>query len=135
MSGSAGEDVAAQSGDSACFSAYLKGIGQAFLFCIETDGQQAQVRFTGPYQGKDVVWDCCFVIVARESQRADSGSPEPNENFIDIGEPVACGIPLRVCLNLDRIDLPAIQKMIVMIRNYKRLRQGRHRFGEQFINP
>jgi hypothetical protein len=135
MSGAPEENVAAWSGEAARFSVYLKDTGQAFLFREEAGGQQAHVRFTGPYQGKDVVWDCCFVTLARESQQADRGSSEPNRNFIDIGEPVACGIPLRVGLALERIDLPAIQKMIIMIRNYKRLRQGRHTFGGHNINP
>jgi len=135
MSGPAGEIVAAQSGDTARFSAYLKGTGQDFLLRDEADGQQAHVRFIGLYQGREVVWDCCFVTAVREAQQIDNGSSELNHNFIDIGQPVACGVPLRVCLNLASIDLPAIQKMIVMIRNYKRLRQGRHRFGEDLINP
>lgn len=122
------EDAVAWSSDVARFSAYLNDTGRDFLLREEANGQQAHVRFTGPYQGREVVWDCCLVTPASES-------PEPGHNFIDIGEPVACGIPLRVCLNLNRIDLPAVQKMIVMIRNYKRLRQGRHMFGEHSINP
>jgi hypothetical protein len=135
MSGVPEENVAAWSGDAARFSAYLKDTGQAFLFCEEAGDQQAHIRFTGPYQGKDVVWDCCFVTLARESQQADRGSSEADKSFIDIGEPVVSGVPLRVGLALQRIDLPAIQKMIVMIRNYKRLRQGRHTFGRYNINP
>jgi hypothetical protein len=135
MNGAPEEDVAAWSGKVARFSAYLKDTGQAFLFREEAGDQQVHVRFTGPYQGKDVVWDCCFVTLARESQQADRGSSEAGRSFIDIGEPDACGTPLRVGLALQRIDLPAIQKMIIMIRNYKRLRQGRHTFGERNINP
>ena len=135
MSGAPEENVAAWSGEAARFSVYLKDTGQAFLFREEAGGQQAHVRFTGPYQGREVVWECRFVTLALESQQAVSRLPELSHSFIDIGEPVACGIPLRVCLNLDRIDLPAIQKMIVMIRNYKRLRQGRHTFGGYNINP
>jgi hypothetical protein len=130
------EDAAEWSGDAARFSAYLHDTGQAFLLREETaDDQQAHVRFTGPYQGREVVWDCRFVTLALESQQAVSRSPELNHSFIDIGEPVACGIPLRVCLNLDRIDLPAIQKMIIMIRSYKRLRLGCHAFGEHSVSP
>ena len=129
------EGAAACSGDAARFSAHLNETGQAFLFREEMDGQQAHVRFIGTYQGREVVWDCLFFTPARELKQSDSGSQKLKHNFIDIGESVACGIPLRVCLNLDRIDLSAIQKMIIMIRNYKCLRQGRHVFGEQSINP
>jgi hypothetical protein len=39
-------------------------------------------------------------------------------------------VPLRVGLDLQRIDRPAIEKMIIMIRNYRNLRYGRHEYGE-----
>jgi len=129
------KEAAAWSGDSACFSAYLKDTQQAFLLCGEMDGKQAHVRFTGPWQGREVVWDCRFVIRAHESCLIEGGTSVSKGDYIDIGEPVAAGIPLRVCLNLVRIDLPAIQKMIIMIRNYRNLRSGRHVFGEHSISP
>lgn len=135
MAGVPEQDAAAWSGDVTRFSAYLEDTGQAFLFRGEANGQQAHVRFTGLYRGSEVVWDCSFTTLTFELQQTASRSPELNHNFIDIGEPVECGIPLRVCLNLGRIDLPAVRKMIIMIRNYKRLQQGRHAFGDHSFIP
>jgi len=123
----------AWSGDADRFSAYLKTTGQDFLLCGEADEQQVHVRFTGPWRGREVVWDCHFITHAHELDKTVPASIEGQHNYIDIGEPSARGIPLRVCLELPRIDLPAIRKMMVMIRNYRNLRPGRHTFGKRGI--
>ncbi|HHH44707.1 MAG TPA: hypothetical protein ENK49_11265 [Gammaproteobacteria bacterium] len=126
---------AAWSDDADRFSAYLKTTEQCFLLCGETGEQQVHVRFTGPWQGREVVWDCHFVTLDHELGKMLPASLMEPHNFIEIGEPSARGMPLRVCLDLPRIDLPAIRKMIVMIRNYRNLRPGRHAFGKRGINP
>ncbi len=122
---------AALSGDVAIFSAYLRTAGLDFLVLEETEAQ-ARVRFVGRFQGEDVVWDCRFVTLDEERRRYEvpgALTAQPMANFIDIGSPGATGVPLRVGLELERIDHPAILKMMVMIRNYKRLKPGRHEFG------
>jgi hypothetical protein len=110
-------DVAA-SGDPEVLAAHLRRTGDPFLLLGELRHDRARVRFTGPFEGADVVWDCEFRALQ-----------SPQRSFIDIGQPTAGGVPLRVGLNLARIDRSAILKMIVMIRNYRRLRRGRHEFG------
>jgi hypothetical protein len=67
-----------------------------------------------------VVWDCDFLTL--DAARAA-------RNFIDVGESGPQGVPVRVGLAVTRIDRPAIEKMILMIRNYRRLRPGRHEYG------
>ena len=95
-------------------------------------GQAAQVRFTGCFEGKRVVWDCQFTTLAyraaQSSYSIEPGSTPTECCFIDIGQPGSNGVPLRVGLQLACIDIPAIRKMIIMIRNYKYLRRGRHEF-------
>ena len=120
---------AALSGDPAVFSAYLADTGQPFVLLGALHGQRAQVRFTGPFEGGQVVWDCKFVTLRAEQQGHAPGAAGSLRNFIEIGEPGERGVALRVGLDLAAIDRPAILKMIVMIRNYKRLRRGRHEFG------
>lgn len=122
---------AAFSGDPAVFSDHLRNKGLDFLVLEET-AAQARVRFIGLFQGDEVVWDCRFVTLDEARQRfAEDPDPaaRPPRNFIDIGPPGATGVPIRVGLDIERIDKPAILKMIVMIRNYKRLKRGRHEFG------
>ena len=127
--------AAAFSGDVALFSHYLSQTGQAFLLLGEAGGQAVHVRFTGCFEGREVVWDCRFVTLAYQSgQRSEcveAGATESRPCSIDIGQPGDSGVPLCVRLNLPRIDIPAIRKMIIMIRNYKRLRRGRHEFAAQ----
>ena len=123
------------SGDVSVFSQYLSETGQAFLLLSEPGGQASRVRFTGCFEGREVVWDCNFVTLAYQSQQRsehiEAGSTETQPCFIDIGQPGGRGVPLCVGLNLPCIDIPSIRKMIIMIRNYKRLRRGRHEFAVQ----
>ena len=124
--------AAALSDDPAVFSAYLKQTGQPFLLLGDLHEQRARLRFTGPLEAVEVVWDCEFVTLEsllRSGPTQPRGEAATLRNFIEIGEAGERGVPLRVGLDLPRIDRSAILKMIVMIRNYKRLRPGRHEFG------
>ncbi len=115
------------------FSDYLADIGQPYLLLDAPGGQQVRVRFTGRFQGSAVVWDCRFMTLDAAAQSDRTGlENDPavaGPCFIEIGQAGDHGIPLRVGLDLAVIDIPAIRKMIVMIRNYKRLHEGRHEFG------
>jgi hypothetical protein len=108
-------------------------MGQPFLLLNEPGGQAVQLRFTGPFNGREVVWDCSFVTCAHQAEscspQVDIASTTTQPCFIDIGQPGDRGVPLVVCLDLPGIDIPSIRKMIIMIRHYKRLRRGRHEFG------
>ncbi len=124
---------AALSGDPAVLSEYLRHSGQAFVLLGEAREQRAQVRFTGRFEGAEVVWDCEFVTLQSEQQRrAPRGEAHSLRSFIEIGDPAEQGVPLRVGLDLVRIDRPAILKMMVMMRNYKHLRRGCHEFGAPY---
>jgi hypothetical protein len=122
----------ASGGDAEQFGRWLSECGRDYCVVQQRDDQHARVRFCGPFQGTTVVWDCEFMTLAFESARrkGSDASAGPPRNFIEIGPPGAKGVPLRVGLRLPRIDIPAIEKMIIMIRNYKRLRPGRHEYGE-----
>jgi hypothetical protein len=112
---------AIMSGNADVFSSCLQEQELTWLLVSRRDDQHAHLRFTGPFQGRMVVWDCEFVTLsAAQAQR----------NFIDIGSPEASGVPLHVGLSIAHIDAAAIEKMIVMIRHYKRLRASRYEYGE-----
>lgn len=83
------------------------------------DGGWVRLRFSGPFEGVQARWDATF--------RTAQGDDE--SNAIEIGEEGRRGRALTVTLALPRFDLPAIRKTIIMIRQYKRLRRGRHEFG------
>lgn len=123
---------AALSGDVSIFGRYLTETGQSFILLSEPGGQAARVRFTGCFEGKRVVWDCQFMTLAYRAERSsdsiEPGSTPTGRCFIEIGPPGSRGVPLRVGLQLPSIDIPAVNKMIIMIRNYKFLKRGRHEF-------
>ena len=126
------QDSDAWSGDVQRFSAFLEKSGLSRLV-IEQTTDHAIVAFTGPFEGREVVWRCEFVTLATELQRLvqeDSPSPGGLRNFIEISDPQVSGVPIRVGLALPRVDPAAIDKMILMVRLYKNLRRGRHEYGE-----
>jgi hypothetical protein len=125
--------AAAWSGRPAEFSRYLADTGQDYVLVAAPDDQSAHVRFSGRFQGQPVVWDCEFVTLAAEQATGRAGGTQGLRNFIEIGEAGERGLPLRVGLALARVDRPAIEKMIIMIRNYKRLHPGRHEYGEPWV--
>lgn len=120
--------AAARSGDPSLFDQFLADTGQDYILGGSLPDQRAHVRFTGPFHGQLVVWDCEFVTLA---------SAGAERNFIEIAEAGPHGVPLGVGLDIRCIDRPAIEKMIIMIRNYKNLHYGRHEYGEPrpVVNP
>ncbi len=128
----------ADSGDASVFSDYLIQSGQSFLLLGEPGGQRLHLRFTGCFEGDNVVWNCQFVTLASEAAQCrksgQASRAKVRRCFIEVGQPDARGVPLRVGLDLPCIDIPAVEKMIIMIRNYKRLRRGRHEFGQAGVN-
>lgn len=132
MSGQEAGNSDVHSGDAQCFSAFLEKSGCSF-WLFEQSVDHAVLAFTGPFEGREVVWRCEFVTLDAELRRLElehAPGVEGLRNFIEIGEPVAEGVPLRVGLALPRIDTAAIEKMILMIRLYKNLRRGRHEYGD-----
>ena len=121
---------AAYSDDATAFSNYLIRVGEPFLLLDDSDSEQVHVRFSGPFQNTEVVWDCLFVTLKSELQRYRLPALRC---FIEIGAMGEHGVALRVGLNIQRIERPDILKMITMIRQYKRLHQGRHEFGQRYL--
>jgi len=51
------------------------------------------------------------------------------KQFIDI-QPIETGVmKLEIALNISEINNPSIQKMMIMIKQYKNLSIGRHEYG------
>lgn len=83
----------------------------------ETPGErEARFEFIGRFDGAPVVWEARLLALGVGER----------EQFIAIGPARGERRALTVGLALERIDTPAILKTVIMIRNYKRLREGRH---------
>lgn len=96
-------------------------------------GASLRLRFSGPFEGKTVIWDATFTTLANWCK--DHPTSLPQRNFIDIGGDTADGVSLTVGLNVPCIDIPTVRKAMMMVRQYKRLAHGRHEFGEAVRFP
>ena len=94
----------------------------------QTNTQHAHIQFDGPFQGQTVTWNTHFFTF--DGYRSKYNRTEPLTNqFIDITPTEESKLDLTVVLNIPEITQPNIQKMMIMIRQYKNLSIGRHQYG------
>lgn len=118
------------------FNHRLQRQGQRYEALSPVDQPRVQVRFPGHFEGRDVIWDACLQTLRYEYEHAASRpkrSPATLRQYILIEPAVDDRMPITVALNVPQFDEPSILKTIIMIHNYKRLRLGRHEFGEPVI--
>jgi hypothetical protein len=90
-------------------------------------GLTLRLRFRGPFEGREITWDGqLFTLAAWRQHHPHS---DVRQNFIEVGEESPQGIALTVVLDVPQIDLPTVRKTMMMVRQYKRLRRGRHLYG------
>lgn len=116
-------------------ASYLAEHDRPYYAVTPLGGQRAHVRFLGILQGQAVAWDAEILTLLAYYQQQVKNSPpgEPARSvrpFIEVGAHGTHGLALGVGLAVALIDEPTVLRTIIMIRNYKRLRPGRHEFGE-----
>jgi hypothetical protein len=100
------------------------------------DTGEVHFTFSGRFQNQEIVWDTTLnTLVHFHAQQSPSVQATVRSAFLEIGAETEHGRALRVALDIPRIDEPAILRTIIMVRNYKRLRPGRHEFGEPRVFP
>lgn len=112
--------------DSGQLQQQLQTAGGDYLLEGELPATSIELKFCGPFDGREVVWNAQLVTV-EEYSRKSPVADDPMQ-FIDIkknGE----AYRIIIALNIDTIDQAAIERTIIMIRKYKRLRLGRHEYG------
>jgi len=87
---------------------------------LQLEERHAHLRFIGPFEGSDVVWDA----------RIEALGSADTQRYIDIGEQNKHGIALRIGLPLDSLSVPVVAMSVRMIRQYKLLRRGRYVFDD-----
>lgn len=113
------------------FRRRLAAAAADYLLCAQDEvGGWAEFRFVGPFQGRDVIWNARLSVLPLSAE----GSPPPRQ-FIEVTPRDALHYDLEVGLAVCRIDRATILKTIMMIRQYKRLRLGRHVFGRHAPHP
>jgi len=94
---------------------------------------QVHIRFAGMFEGKEVIWDARLHTLRHEYEQSrlqQASPPETFHQYIYIHPAQGEQLPITVALNVPQFDEPAILKTMIMIHNYKRLRFGRHEFGQ-----
>lgn len=92
---------------------------------------RARLAFAGPFEGREIVWDATLVTLDAHlrAQPAEARSVQ-RHSFIEIGDTGINGRAVCIGLDIPAIDEAVILRAIIMLRQYKRLRVGRHEFGE-----
>jgi hypothetical protein len=81
--------------------------------------------------GKPVNWNAHIMTLSWYVKNRPDCLSDTIKQFIKITPSEENGdFALKIGLATVRIDHPAILKTIIMIQNYKRLRIGRHEYGE-----
>lgn len=100
----------------------------SYTLIQQINTQLAHIKFTGPFQDKIVTWDTHFFTLKGYIAQENIKNTELKQ-FIEIQPVRADVMKLTVALNIDAITNPNIQKMIIMIKQYKNLSIGRHEYG------
>jgi hypothetical protein len=119
---------------------HLAALGKPFEALEPVGDQSLRLRFVGPFEGRPIVWDATFMTLdaAYRQWLAEGHAPSPGaglKQFIEIGAEGPEGRRLSVGLKLPAIDEPTVWKTLTMLRNYKRLRMGRHEWGTEPLFP
>lgn len=108
--------------------ARLAETGRDYLCLSGLPDSRVRVRFAGPFEGRRVAWDATFQTLGRYRREQAAGGPV--RAFMEILPLAGDACRIEVGLDLPGIDEAAIRKIIIMVRNYKRLRAGRMEWGE-----
>lgn len=98
-------------------------------------GQTAHIRFSGRFRGEEVIWDTHISTLQECYRQAiDAGKLAKNTpvelfQYIEIVPKGSTEMTLNIGIDVPVIDAPTVFKSMIMIHNYKRLRQGRHEYG------
>jgi hypothetical protein len=105
-----------------------------FSYLSPPEAGVVHIHFRGSFDGRPVNWNARIMTLAHAysmcAQRSCADKPSGLRQFIEVGEACNTHRDLAVGLNVRCIDEQVIRKAIIMIRQYRRLQEGRHEFGE-----
>ena len=116
------------------FKTMLQGSTDDFICATLLPATSATILFLGTFQGNVIVWNMTLFtrqyLTKTENKEAAIRKPEiSSQSFIEIAAGKEGVFPLIVGLDVAVIDSAVINKVIIMMRNYKRLAIGRIDFG------
>jgi len=93
------------------------------------------VLFVGPFCEQETIWDA-HIYTLPYYHRAVKNISTSRINcraFLDVGDINEHGRKIEIGLHLPYLDVPSLQKTMIMVRQYKRLTLGRYEYGETII--
>ena len=100
----------------------------SYTLIQQFNDQRAHLTFTGPFLGKTVTWDTDFYTLD-EFKSHEKIANNCKKGLIEI-QPLKDDImKLTVALNITKVNKPNIEKMMIMIKQYRNLSVGRHEYG------
>jgi len=89
----------------------------------------AHIRFSGKLNNNNVIWDAQIHTLKSIVQ---TNNKIGIKQFIEIEINDTELKPIKIGLNVTTITKPVLLKTVIMITNYKKLKQGRHEYGEVY---
>ncbi len=113
------------------FKHELTALDSDFAQLSPFDEHYQHVRFIGPFNGEDIIWDAhIYTLNYYIHELRTPSSPINARAFLDVGELNELGRKIEIGLHLPYLDVPSLKKTMIMVRQYKRLALGRYEFGE-----
>lgn len=100
----------------------------SYTLIKEYNKQHSHIMFDGSFQGKPVTWDTHFFTLEGYYEKENIQDTNMRQ-FIDIKPTKSNTFELTIALNINEINHSNIQKMMIMIKQYKNLSFGRHEYG------
>ncbi|MDH5472608.1 MAG: hypothetical protein OEY61_07115 [Gammaproteobacteria bacterium] len=114
------------------FEVQLQGLDSDYLLVNRSSDQQVNIKFLGKFKQQPVVWDAHIRTLSDYHKYEFKNLSAENitlRQIIEI-EKKNNYYKINLMLFLKKIDDSAIQKAIIMVRNYKNLHIGRHEYGD-----
>ena len=114
------------------FKQQLDSTAQDFEPLSPLNAGYVHFRFIGDFLGESIIWDAhLYTLAYYVYEVANLSQTDASiRQFIHVGDEGKTGHKIEIGLNLSSIDEPAITKTMIMLRQYKRLTNGRHQYGE-----
>jgi len=100
----------------------------SYTLIQQFDAEHVHLHFNGTFQGKNVTWDTHFFTLDKYAAEKNLTS-KTIKQVIQIEPGQKNTLKLTVALNIPVVNEPHIQKMMIMIKQYKNLSLGIHQYG------
>lgn len=119
----------------AAFRTWLNQHAADYQLLGNLPDSKAEVRFIGTFQGQEILWHMTLFTLPRYWRERAGALASHAANLsvrgvLDLRLKEGRAPDLRVALNVPIIDEPVVRKAIILVRNYRRLREGVQVWGE-----